>query len=123
MNNEKITLAIDFDGMITTEDEYPNTGKLRSGAIEYINKLHEEGCFIIINSCRTGEEQKIAEKFLNENNIKFNLFNKNDPERIEKYGKDTRKISADIYIDDKNLGGIFEWKEIYELIHEQIDEI
>jgi phenylalanyl-tRNA synthetase beta subunit len=36
---------------------------------------------------------------------------------LEKYKQDCRKISGDIYIDDKNLGGIpDDWNEIYELI-------
>jgi hypothetical protein len=33
----------------------------------------------------------------------FDAYNENLPERIAEYGGDCRKISADFYVDDKNL--------------------
>jgi len=122
MNNKKLTLAIDFDGTITKESSYPELGEVNPNAIKYINKLHKEGYFIIINTCRSGSKFEEAKSFLYRYGIKHHLINENDPERIKKYGTDTRKISADIYIDDNNLGKMFTWKKIYRLIHKQTNE-
>lgn len=42
----------------------------------------------------------------------FAYANMNTKELIEFYGTDTRKISADMYIDDKNFGGFPGWDVI-----------
>ena len=58
---------------------------------------------------------------LKENGIKYHYINCNLPSQIEYFGMDCRKISADIYIDDKQLGGIpDDWNLIYDLVHKQI---
>ena len=54
MVNGKLVIAIDFDGTIV-EEGYPNIGAMRKGAYKYIRKLVNEGHFIIINTCRSGE--------------------------------------------------------------------
>ena len=112
---EKLTLAIDFDGTIVKE-LYPDIGSLLPGAKEYINKLYDDGHYIIIWTCRSeGYEIGVVE-FLDGMNIKYHQVNENELARIEKYGSDSRKISADIYIDDKNLGGLPNWPTIYEMV-------
>ena len=113
--NDPIVLSIDFDGTIV-EVDYPRIGKLIPGAIRYINKLHKEGYMIIINSCRAGKHERQMRSFLNIQGIKYHYINENAEFLIEKYKTDTRKISANIYIDDKSLGGLPPWKVIYETI-------
>lgn len=113
--DNKLILAIDFDGTIV-EIDYPHIGKLKKDAVKYINKLYAEGYIIVINSCRADEVEEEMCKFLCKMGIKYHHVNKNDPSLIEYYGFDTRKISADIYIDDKNLGGLPRWKRIYKMI-------
>ena len=115
MDNKQIILAIDFDGTIV-ELDYPNIGKLRKNAVKYINKLYNENYLIIINSCRANKEEKEMKTFLKKNNIKFHFINENDPLRIEYFGTDTRKISANVYIDDKNLGKLLSWRKIYKKV-------
>lgn len=103
-------LAIDFDGTIV-EDKYPEIGELREDAVEVINRLKKD-YFLILNTCRTGEKLQEAVDFLKANGIEFDLVNANHPALIEKYG-DTRKIFADYYIDDRNLGNIMlGWDEV-----------
>ena len=118
MENRKLTLAIDFDNTIAKTD-YPHIKKIKRNAVKYINKLYDKGCLIIINTCRANGEKDIMCKFLTNVGLKYHYINENDPVRIRHYRTDTRKISADIYIDDKNLGGIPSWKWIYKLIKDK----
>ena len=55
-------LAIDFDGTIAT-DSFPEVGTLIKDADRIIQKLYEEGHDIIINTCRTGKYEGLAEYF------------------------------------------------------------
>lgn len=111
-----MTLSIDFDGTICTHS-FPEVGTLKKDAHLYINLLYNEGHKIIINTCRSGKYEGMAQDFLDKNEIQYHYINSNLPELIEHYGQDCRKISADVYIDDKCLMGLPEtWKEIYELI-------
>lgn len=111
-------IAIDFDGTIATIN-YPECGELIEGAKETINKLYSDGYFIIIWTCRYGEAAELAKKFLNDNEINYHTFNEHSPELIELYNNDTRKISADVYIDDRQLGGLPSWEEIYKILKEK----
>lgn len=97
-----ITISIDFDGTIV-EDNYPFVGEVRKDAVKYIQALEQEGHVIIINSNRENSHKEDAINFLKENNIPFHYFNENDQRLIDKYSNDSRKIGADIYIDDKSL--------------------
>ena len=109
-------LAIDFDGTIA-ELSWPEPGALKKDADIYIRKLYKEGHEIIINTCRSGKFEGMAQDFLDANNIPYNYINSNLPRLIKKYKQDCRKISADIYIDDKCLMGLPNtWEEIYNLI-------
>lgn len=54
-------------------------------------------------------------KFYHSHGIEFYTVNKNYPEEIWDEN-DSRKILADIYIDDRNLGGIPPWGEIFNII-------
>ena len=103
-------LAIDFDGTIV-ENEFPKIGKLLPYAKEIINKLYDEGYFIIIWSCRGGTELVTAYQFLRKNGIIFNKFNENYPDLGF---KPFPKIYATYYIDDRSLFcDKINWRNIY----------
>ncbi len=110
-----IIIVIDFDGTIV-ENAYPEIGELREGAVEYINKLYGEGFGIVINTCRSGKYEQQAYNFLKKVGVKFHHFNENFPHLIEFYNTDCRKISGDMYIDDKNIFGIASWGVMYMII-------
>lgn len=95
-------LSFDFDATIV-EDKYPEIGELLPNAKEVITYLFNRAHEIIIDSCRTGDAEKQMKGFLKYNDIPFDYINKNSVRRIKQYGTDTRKISCDISIDDKNL--------------------
>jgi len=113
-----LILAIDFDDTIVKE-EYPAIGPLRYGAKKYINQLYDDGHYIIIWTCRSGDPELEAEIFLFDNGIKFHKINAHNPFNLHKYQNDTRKISAHLYIDDRNIGGLPSWSEIYKIVTEK----
>ncbi|MDL2308529.1 hypothetical protein LJC68_03320 [Bacteroidales bacterium OttesenSCG-928-B11] len=106
-------IAIDFDGTIC-QNEYPGIGALYADAKKVINQLHEDGHYIIIWTCRENERLLTAVNWLLENGIKFHRINDHQPENLAKYGGNTRKVYAHLYIDDKQVGGLPSWDEIYE---------
>lgn len=116
MIQQPIILAIDFDHTIADVD-FPVIKGFKPNAKHYINLLYEEGFYISVWTCRSGMHKDAAEDFLNKEGVNFHCINENHPILIEHWGE-TRKLAADIYIDDKQLGGIPEdWALIYQLIH------
>ncbi len=112
MIRETLTLAIDFDGTIV-EDEYPSIGRPIIFAFETLKKLQEEGHRLILWTYRKGRALEDAVKFCEENGIVFYAVNKSFPEE-EFDSSFSRKIHADIFIDDRNIGGLKSWGEIYQ---------
>ena len=107
-------IAIDFDGTIV-EHRYPEIGRVLPFAFETLKALQKKNHRLILWSHRAGNELDAAVQFCRENGLEFYAVNKNYPE--EKWSeKDSRKILADLYIDDRNLGGLPSWGEIYRMI-------
>jgi hydroxymethylpyrimidine pyrophosphatase-like HAD family hydrolase len=111
---KKLIIAIDFDGTIV-EHKYPSIGKLLPQAKVAINKLHEMGHFIIIWTCRGDHTLVEMIEFLKKNDVRFHKVNENAPYEIIGFIP-APKIYADIYIDDRNLGGLFQWSDIFKMI-------
>ncbi len=105
-------IAVDFDGTIV-EHDFPEIGRLREGAVEVLQKLASEGHRTIIWTCREGGYEIEAREFLRNNAIPFVAINENDPELNF---PTSRKIFYDVLIDDRNIGGLPSWNEIYEMI-------
>ncbi|WP_460217979.1 BT0820 family HAD-type phosphatase [Psychroserpens sp. MEBiC05023] len=111
---DKLVIAIDFDGTIV-EDAYPKVGKARIFAFETMKRLQQDGHRLILWTYRSGSKLNEAVAFCKDNGITFYAVNQSFPE--EKYDNSvSRKIYADIYIDDRNIGGILGWGEVYQLI-------
>ncbi|RMA57770.1 BT0820 family HAD-type phosphatase [Ulvibacter antarcticus] len=110
--NETYTIAVDFDGTIV-EDEYPKVGKPVLFAFETLKKLQEKGHRLILWTYRKEKALDDAVSFCKENGIVFYAVNKSFPEEVfdPRY---SRKINADYFIDDRNVGGLMSWGEIYQ---------
>ena len=116
----RATISIDYDDTIVYQD-FPNSGKIKPNAKEVINRLYDDGHHILIWTCRSNDRLDTAKNYLIECGIKYHLINENLPNNIEQYGGDTRKMSAHIYIDDRQLGGIPEdWLEIEKMLIKDI---
>ena len=121
MTEFKAILAIDFDGTICMSN-YPSLGKERKDAGIVMRKLINEGYGIIINTCREGIPLYDAILWMDHNGIPYHYINCNFPHVIEMYRADCRKISADIYIDDKCLTGLPEWREIQKIVNNKFQK-
>jgi len=112
--NNPLIIAVDFDGTIVA-DAYPKIGKPMLFAFDTLKKLQSEGHRLILWTYRSEEKLEEVILFCKKNGIEFYAVNKNFPE--ENYDeKDSRKIHADLFIDDRNIGGFLGWSEIYKLI-------
>lgn len=109
-----LIIAVDFDGTIV-EHRYPSIGRIRPLAFETLSKLQAKGHRLILWSHRAGQKLDDAVMFCLSHDIEFYAVNKNYPEEVWNEN-DSRKILADIYIDDRNLGGIPSWDEIFKTI-------
>ena len=103
--NKKI-VAVDFDGTITLKDNRQWIGKnkyindIKEPNIKIINQLiqNRDKIYLVLWTCRKGKALKDAITFCNNNNIYFDAVNEN----IVRYPT-SRKIMADIYLDDKGV--------------------
>lgn len=110
-----MTIAVDFDGTIV-EHEYPKIGKPIPFAIDVLKKLqYEDHHMLILWTVREGTLLDEAVEYCKNKGLEFYAVNKNFPEETLEPGI-SRKIVADIYIDDRNLGGIPDWGLIYRMI-------
>jgi len=108
-------IAIDFDGTIV-DHEYPKIGKPKLFAFETLKALQKRGDLLILWTYRSGKELQEAIEFCKQNGIEFYAANKNYPEEIFDDSQ-SRKIEADIFIDDRNIGGFPGWSEIWQLLN------
>ena len=110
-------IAVDFDGTIV-EHKYPAIGKEKPFAIEVLRKLASEGNRLVLWTSREGDTLQAAVDFCRERGLEFYAVNSELPNNslFAKSSNVGRKISADIYIDDRNLGGLPDWGEIYEIV-------
>ena len=111
-------IAIDFDGTIV-EHRYPQIGKERPFATETIRRLIADHHRIILWTLRKGRLLDEAVEWCRERGIEFYAINSSYPgEEID--GDTTRKIKYDIVIDDRNIGGLPDWGDIYNMIQRRI---
>lgn len=122
-NQFQKTIVVDFDGTISSKDTKSalKIPEPRKNAVRVMNRWISEGYMVIINTLRdNGVWREAALEYLHKYNIQYTYFNENAAERIEAFG-DARKISGDIIIDDRNLGGIpSDFEDIDKFVKSQI---
>ena len=94
-------IAVDFDGTLC-ENAFPEIGKPNAYLIYSLKGKQLLGDKLILWTCRTGECLMKAIDFCSNYGLYFDAINENLPETLEMFGGDSRKIHADIYIDDKS---------------------
>lgn len=109
---DTLILAIDFDGTIV-EDAYPGIGKPMLFAFETLKKLQADGHRLILWTYRSGSKLDEAVAFCKQNGIEFYAVNKSFPEEQPDPSR-SPKIHADLFIDDRNIGGFVGWGEVYQ---------
>lgn len=112
-------IAVDFDGTIV-EHEYPKIGKEKIFATETLRQFINDGHRLILWTVREGELLDEAVEWCRQRGVEFYAVNKDFPEEnISKNEQFSRKIKADVWIDDLNVGGLPDWGTIYRIITEK----
>ena len=115
MNISKgLIIAVDFDGTIV-EDGYPGIGNERLFAFDTLKRLQADGHRLILWTYRHGKKLDEAVEYCKTNGIGFYAINRSFPEE-DTLDSASRKIHADLFIDDRNIGGILGWGEIYQML-------
>ncbi|MDE7024554.1 MAG: hypothetical protein K2O88_01575 [Paramuribaculum sp.] len=113
-----MTIAVDFDGTIV-EHRYPEIGREIPNAVRTLKRMQDEmpDLRMILWTVREGELLDQAVQWCRERGLEFYAVNSNyiddDPMDQSATG---RKVTADIYIDDRNLGGLPDWNSIYVMV-------
>ena len=110
---KSLLIAVDFDGTIVN-DSYPKVGKPKPFAIETLKMLQRDGHRIILWTYRHGKALREAEAFMIKNGVAPYAVNRSYPEESDFPTDVSRKVNADIFIDDRNFGGFPGWGEIYQ---------
>ena len=100
-HNYKI-IAVDFDGTLCYSN-WPELGEPNTMLIDYLLQEKAAGNKLILWTCRAGKALTDATKWCHEQGLTFDAVNDNLPEIVELYGNNSRKITCDLYIDDKSV--------------------
>lgn len=111
-----MTIAVDFDGTIC-KHHYPQIGPEIPFAIDTLKKLQEDGHKLILWSVREGALLDEAIDWCKQRGLTFYAVNRDYPEEEEmKNNHFSRKLKVDMFIDDRNLGGLPDWGIIYQMV-------
>lgn len=109
-------IAVDFDGTIV-EHRYPEIGREVPFAIATLKKLQSEHHLLILWSVREGRLLDEAVEYCRSRGLEFYAVNSNLPVgEADASSLHSRKVDADFYIDDRNVGGLPDWGVVYEMI-------
>jgi len=111
-----LKIAVDFDGTIV-EHKYPEIGKEIMFAFKTLRVLQEQRHQLILWTYRSGKELDDAVEYCRRNGVEFYAINSSYPEEEFDEDYDSRKIDVDLFIDDRNIGGLPSWGEIYQMIN------
>lgn len=104
-------IAVDFDGILC-ENRFPDIGKPHYEVVSLVRQLIDQGHEVILWTSRTGEELISAIDWCGDYGLHFCEVNENSPSNRQQYEKKypngTRKVYADVYIDDHNLAYDYE---------------
>lgn len=109
-------IAVDFDGTIV-EHKYPRIGREMLFAFDTLKALQAKGHQLILWTIRSGKELDEAVEFCRKNGVEFYAVNRNYPEEVFDEKDTSRKLNADVFIDDRNVGGFPGWGEIFFMLH------
>lgn len=99
-------IAVDFDGVLC-ENKFPDIGPPKYEVISLIRELIDEGNEVVLWTTRNGEELTTAVEWCDDRGLHFCNINgpapSNEAEYKDRYPTQSRKIYADVYIDDHNV--------------------
>lgn len=115
-----MTIAVDFDGTIV-EHAYPKIGKEIPFATETLRQLIKDRHQLVLWTVREDALLQEAIDWCKERGVEFYAINRDYPEEEkEKNNHFSRKLKVDLWIDDRNIGGLPDWGTIYRMIKEHL---
>ena len=113
-----MVIAVDFDGTIV-EHRYPEIGQEIPFAIDTLKMLIADRHQVILWTVRENELLDDAVEWCRKRGVEFYAVNKDYPEERKEYNNHfSRKIKAEVWIDDRNVGGLPDWGTMYSMIKE-----
>lgn len=98
-------IAVDFDGILC-ENEFPEIGRPNYDMVSFVREMIDIGHEVILWTSRVDKELDAAVDWCGDRGLHFCAINENAPSNMSeyksKYPNGTRKVYADIYIDDHN---------------------
>lgn len=113
-----MTIAVDFDGTIV-EHRYPEIGREIPFAVDTLKMLSRDGHRLILWSVREGRLLDEAVAWCRERGLEFYAVNKDYPEEERGHDNYSRKLKVELFIDDRNVGGLPDWGLIYRMVTER----
>ena len=122
-----MTIAVDFDGTIV-EHAYPAIGKELPFATATLRQLIRDGHQLILWSVREGKLLEEAVKWCEERGVHFYAVNQDlgeDDLNMQDKRFYSRKLKVQMFIDDRNIGGLLDWGQIYAIIsqHKTLSDV
>ncbi|MFC2382398.1 MAG: BT0820 family HAD-type phosphatase [Porphyromonas sp.] len=108
-------IAVDFDGTIVRH-RYPKIGEELPFATETLRMLIREGHRLILWTVREGKLLDEAVEWCRDRGVEFYAINRDFPEEDATGSGFSRKLKADLFIDDRSFGGLPDWGTIYHRI-------
>ena len=108
-------IAVDFDGTIV-EHKYPKIGREIPFATETLKRLIQDGHRLILWTIRHGQSLQEAVDWCKERGVEFWSVNSDFAEQDVQNEERSPKVKCDMYIDDRNVGGLPDWGTIYDMI-------
>ena len=108
-------IAVDFDGTIVRH-RYPKIGEELPFATETLRMLIREGHRLILWTVREGKLLDEAIEWCRDRGVQFYAINRDFPEEDATGSGFSRKLKADLFIDDRSFGGLPDWGTIYHRI-------
>lgn len=98
-------VSFDFDGTLFEEGYWPKIGPSIEDIQEVVHYCHDQGYIIVLNTLREGQPLDDATNKLVDLKLPIHMINCNVPHRVLFFGNQ-RKIGAEVYVDDRNAGGL-----------------
>lgn len=99
-------IAIDFDGVLC-EDRFPEIGAPDYEVISLVRQLIDAGHEVILWTCRVDARLQEAVEWCEDRGLHFCAVNENAPSNRARweseYPNGTRKVYADVYVEDHDL--------------------
>lgn len=99
-------IAIDFDGVLC-EDRFPEIGAPDYDIISLVRRLIDAGHEVILWTCRVDARLQEAVEWCEDWGLHFCAVNENAPSNrarwAAEYPNGTRKVYADVYVEDHDL--------------------